>query len=219
MAILRCAGKPVFSLVMTLPLSGRWTATLDVDTDQALSGAVALQDDGVTYKGYVVRAGVVAFGARVLAVGGTGGLSKPVDAKSYFRVSAKTVIAELLAGVGEVLDGSSSTALLATPLASWTRAGKQTAATALQALCDELGARWRVLPSGAVWVGVDTWPKSPKSLEALMLDQDPALGTVLYAPDAITMRPGFTVQGRRVGRVEHSFGHDEPLRTTAWIES
>jgi hypothetical protein len=217
MAILLCAGHPVIALQMGLPKNGRWTATLDVDTDENLAGSITLEDDGITYKGAVVNAGVVAFVARVFAVGGTGGLSKAVDARSYFRVTAKTVLSELLASVGEVLDASSSSAVLATPLAFWTRAGVE-AKTALQTLCDELGARWRVLPNGAVWVGVDSWPKSPKSLEAIELDQDPAAGTVLYAPDAIALRPGFTVAGRRVGRVEHSFGRGAPLRTTAWIE-
>lgn len=218
MAILRLAGHAVLSLRMGIPASGNWTATIDVDTDRKLAGAVVLEDEGITYRGAVVTADVYAFQARADIVGGAGGLRRAVPVQHYVGVAARTVVAELLAAAGERLDPSSTASLLATQLAYWTRAG-DSAAEALQVLCDELGARWRVLPNGAVWVGRDAWPRAAKSLEPVELDRDSAARTILLAPDAIVLRPGVTLRGDRIGRVEHEIPADGPLRTTAWVDA
>jgi hypothetical protein len=136
-----------------------------------------------------------------------------VQAKSYRQIEARDVINELLTDVSESLAPSSAASVLATRLPFWTRMNEQ-ASVALSAVCDAIGATWRVLPSGDVWVGMETWPEAP---EPFQVDQDFAMGTVELAPDSISLTPGVTVLGLRVGRVEHCI--DEQLRTTFWQES
>jgi hypothetical protein len=127
------------------------------------------------------------------------------------------VIAEALAGVGEALAGTSTRSLLDTLLSFWTRTQGR-ASLALWTVADELDGRWRVLPSGAVWFGAETWP-AYRGEEPTELGRDPASATVLLSPDAIDLGPGVTLRGERIGRVEHLITRDEPLRTTAWIEA
>lgn len=206
--------EAVFALRLTLPLRGRWTAELEVDSEADITGAVTLSDsqpgEQVTFQGAVHRGGVLVNTWRGLIVGGTGGLSKDVTAKHYREIDARTVISELLAEVGEALATTSTATVLAKRLPFWTRLTGG-AREALSAVCDAIGATWRVLPSGAVWIGVDTWPAAADQFQ---VDRDFPAGTVELAPDSINLLPGVTVDGLRVGRVEHCI--DDHLRTTVW---
>lgn len=204
---------------LTLPLQGAWVAALEVAADEVLTGALALkQDELLTYSGNIVRSGVVAGRCLIEAVGGTGGLLQDVAARSYQGAGARTVVGDLLAEVGETLDSSSTRAVLASTLTYWTR-GAGRASTALSTLVDALGARWRVLPSGAVWVGTETYPAVGADYSATELDRDAGAGLVLLAPETIALRPGVALAGERIGRVEHVMSRAEPLRTTAWLEA
>lgn len=211
-------GKHVLALRLTFPFAGAWVAGLEADTDDALTGAVELVDDDVHLFGTVVRSGALAGSCKAEIVGGKGGLMTDVPSRSYQGMSARVIVNDLLASVGERLDSTSTAAVLTTPLSYWTRAAGR-AGTALTTLADALGARWRVLPSGTVWFGREAWRASPESLEAVEMDRDDAAGTVLLAPDTIGLYPGVTFAGRHVGRVEHSFERDQPLRTTFWVEA
>ena len=206
-------GFDVLAMRVTLPLDGVWVATLQVATDEGLAGALRLENEGVVFTGTVVSTGQ----ALVDAVGGAGGMGRDVDARSYRGATARDIIADLLAAVGERLDGSSSRDVLATALPYWTRA-RGRASVALSTLTDALGARWRVLPSGTIWVGTETWPAVSSDYEALELDRDSAAGTVLLAPETIALGPGVVLEGERVGRVEHVMA-GEDLRTTFWLEA
>lgn len=208
-------GNDVLAMRLTLPLDGIWVATLQISADEDMAGALRLENDGVVFTGTILRG----FTGQTMvdAVGGSGGLGRDVDARSYRGASARDIIADLLAAVGERLDGSSSRDVLATSLPFWTRA-RGRASLALSTLTDALGARWRVLPSGNIWVGTETWPAVASDYEALELDRDSAAGTVLLAAETIALGPGVVLQGERVGRVEHVM-HGEALRTTFWLEA
>lgn len=217
--MLTANGLPVISLRLTLPVQGVWVAALEVASEAALTGALTLSDDGVvTYAGSVVRSGEVAGRTLVEAVGGTGGLAGNVAARSYQNAAARMVVSDLLAEVGEVLDASATRAAMQTQLAYWTR-GAGRASVALSTLTDALGCRWRALQSGSIWIGTDTWPSMDPDYVATELDRDAAGGTVLLAAETIALRPGVTFGGERIGRVEHAFSRESPLRTTAWLES
>lgn len=214
--IVTANGKAVLALRLTLPISGVWVASLEADADEALAGAVEIVDDDVRLQGTIMRSGAAAGTCDAELVGGKGGMSKDVPARSYQGAAARLIATELLAAVGEQLDARSTPAVLATTLPYWTRAAGR-AGTALTMLTDALGARWRVLPGGTVWLGVDTWAAAAENAQAVEIDRDAAAGTVLLAPDSIALAPGVTLAGGRVGRVEHHFERDSPLRTTFWI--
>jgi len=213
-------GLPVLELRLTLPLVGAWVAELEVDMSEAddpPTGQVSIADDGGSYNATVVRSGILAHSARLDVVGGRGGLSQAVAARSYRDVSARDVAADILAQVGEALDPSSTPAVLGTKLPYWTvTAGR--AGAALSALCDALSARWRVLPNGHIWIGVESWPNAER--DAVELDRDDAAGAVFTAPeDLAVLAPGTVLASRNVGRVEYLVSRERPLRATYWTES
>lgn len=212
-------GKPVLAMRLTLPVSGVWVASIEADAEEAITGAVTIKqsDSSASYAGYAVRSGELSGTCYLECIGGAGGLAGDVEARSYRDVTARTVVAEALAAAGEALASTSTRSVLDTALAFWTRSQGRVSQS-LSAVADELGARWRVLPTGAVWFGAETWPDF-RGEDIAELSRDPAAGTVLLAPDAIDLAPGVTLRGERIGRVEHLITRDDPLRTTAWIEA
>lgn len=216
--LITIADRPVLSMRLTLPAMGRWTCSAELDADEAPEGHVEIVQGDVRLSGAVYRAGAVAGTLRAIVVGGTGGIGRDIPARSYQGVTARAVVEDLLAAAGERLDASAAREALSIALPYWTRAGGRASAS-LSRLVDYLGARWRVLPSGAVWVGRDTWPETPDEYRALELDRDGASRWVLLAPDDIGLFPGVSFRGERVGRVEHVVTRDGPLRTTYWIDS
>ncbi len=214
------ADLPVLSMRLTLPIVGAWVLTAELDGDETPSGAIELAQGDVRLAGTVVRAASVAGSVRLTAVGGAGGLHTELGARSYQGATVRDVVSDLLAAAGERLDASSSRGILESALPYWTRPGGREgrAGASLMRVAEYVDARWRVLPSGAAWIGQETWPGAPEEYDALELDRDGAAGWVLLAPETIGLLPGVTLRGDRVGRVEHSFGRDAPLRTTFWIE-
>lgn len=215
-----CNGNMVLGLRLRAPVVGAWTAELEVDAEDPITGSVTLAQDALSFKGTALRSGVVAGVCRLEMVGGAGGLWKEngVLASSYQGATARTIVTDLLGAVGEQLDTTTSTAaVLNTPVAYWTRAAGK-AGPALRLLTDMLGARWRVLPSGLVWVGTETWPAAPDDMEALELDRDDGAGNVHLGPETLALMPGMVLEGRQVGRVEHLITRDEALRTTFWVD-
>lgn len=218
MPAITLADLSVLALRLTFPISGAWTATLELDADEAPAGAVDLSDGTNVYQGFIVRAGVVSGVCRADVIGGAGGLLQDVPARSFQDSSARAILTDLLGSVGENLDPASTAAVLGAQLPYWTRAGVR-ASTALSSLCDALGARWRVSPSGQIWVGTETWPAAPESALPFELDRDDAAGTVFVAPDDLGLVPGIVLEGRRVGRVEYSLERDGGLRADYWVET
>ena len=212
-------GKSVLAMRLTLPVSGVWVASLEVDAEEAITGAVTLKqsDTSISYAGYVVRSGEQSGTCHLEVMGGAGGLRDELAARSYREVTARTVVAEALEGAGEALASTSTRSLLDTLLPFWSRTQGR-ASLALSTVAEALSGRWRVLPSGAVWLGVDTWPAYRGELPT-ELGRDPAAGIVLLAPEAIDLAPGVTLRNDRIGRVEHLVTREEPLRTTFWIEA
>jgi hypothetical protein len=79
-------------------------------------------------------------------------------------------------------------------------------------LLDALGATWRVLDDGSVWVGGDAWPDSGWAHQTLASDE--ALARQLLAGEAATLRPGTTLDGRRVTTCSYVFT-DQGVRVEA----
>jgi len=93
---------------------------------------------------------------------------------------------------------------------------KGAASRALVALCDELGASWRILADGTLWIGTETWPDADLG-SAKLLDEDWASGVFTVA-DAVQMVPGTLYNGERVQQVTHYLTGTK-LRTEARVAS
>lgn len=77
------------------------------------------------------------------------------------------------------------------------------------------GATWRVLESGAIWVGTETWPDADAPGDLLEEDEVHARDT--YGVEAPAFLPAVTVSDRRVSRVEHIV-EPESVRTVLSYE-
>ena len=206
--------------VMTVPREGAWHCAFELDGDKPLSGKLTIKDSGLEFVGFVRRSDAVAGRVRVEAVGGNGGLSKVIDAKSYESSPLSIALKDILDAAGEALDPASDASVLGTQLDHWQRT-KDTAGIAIKTLLEPTGATWRVTSAGKVWVGKETYPKQ-KIADALELDRDGIQGCFTIATDRMELRPGVTFDGRKVGRVEHHIQPNErgvaTLRTIYWVE-
>ncbi|WP_027893529.1 hypothetical protein [Calidithermus chliarophilus] len=155
---------------------------------------------------------------RLRLVGGTGGLSRNVEAKHYGRARAAEVIEDLLAEVGERVGNVESSVVLP----NWLRQ-EGLAYQALEALMVNLNKTWRMDNKGLVWVGEETWPvyaeKVPLAeyyvhqakvrLEGLQPCLTP--GVELFAHGL-----GFDGKVGRVERVIHHFGLESYTEALCW---
>lgn len=212
MAYLKANGLAVLQATIRRARVGVWTADLVVDADAAPSGAVLLEGGGTTWRGTVRRSDVHQGRAYLQLVGGAGGLGKELGPQHYARVQARVPIADVLRACGESLAASSSSAALSTSLSTWSRLRGPGGASLAQ-LVDRLGATWRTLPDGTVWVGSETWDE--QAVSYAVMAADPSRGWLEVAAEDLTIAPGRTFDGRRVGLVVH---HVDPgqQRTEIW---
>jgi hypothetical protein len=197
----------ILSLDLELVLRGVWTATVETG-DPAPTGAVTVElagEDGTvdTFAG-VVRpgSGEDAGRSRLWIVGGAGGLAGQLVARDYTAprgVGADLVVGRMLADLGEQLAPSSELAGLV--VERWHRGGL-TGRQALTLFADRLGLDWRVLASGAVWLGVDSWPAAD-ALAGFVERVDHDARVIHCRPDGARLRPGVTVLGERIHRVRY----------------
>ena len=217
MAWATLGGTAVLAATLSLPRTGAWRATVVLDADAAPAGPVTLSlaDGASLWACTVYRAGS-AFGKAVARlVGGKHGLAKPLGAQGYRNVSAGIVVRDILAAAGESLAASASAQILATNLDHWARTA-QAAQAQLQQLVDALGASWRVLQDGTVWVGAEAWPAAP-SFEYDLLERAPHAGKEVLATTSMALLPGTVFGGRRVGYVEQLVESGK-FRTSVWYE-
>jgi hypothetical protein len=214
-------GHPVLGAELMAPLAGRWTATVEVDTTEALTGAAELRIGGVAWRGYVFRGGLDEASDvwRGRIVGGAGGLDRVVAARSWRGLQpARGLLTELLTEVGEALAPDSGAEVDAN-LARWSRVDGP-AHRALAFLAGAVGARWRVRPDGAVWVGAETWPElfEPEGALTELLSTDPATGAAAYSLSGGYVLPGQTWQGRRVAGVVYRLDGGRDRAAVWWVD-
>jgi len=197
----------ILSLDLEMPLRGVWTASVETG-DPAPSGAVVVEiagEDGTadTFAG-VVRPGSGEDGgrSRLWIVGGAGGLSGELVARDYTAprgVAAELVVGRMLADLGEQLDSTAELSGLVVD--RWHRGGL-TGRQALSLFAERLGMGWRMLASGAVWMGVESWPAAD-ALAGFVERVDHDARVIHCRPDSARMRPGVTVLGERIHRVRY----------------
>lgn len=207
-------GKDVLNLVITEPRVGIWSAELDVDSAEPLTGRVALLVDGVTWVGTAMRGDVASERAHARVVGGAGRLGLVLPARFYVSVTFGTVLADLMKETGEKLAATTDNAVLIKRVDRWTRS-YATAGQSLRQLADDAGVVWRVLRDGTIWLGKETWPAAV--VEHEQTDSQPGRGSITIAPEAPTLAPGTTFQSKQVS-VVHTRVHAEGSRQEALFE-
>lgn len=209
-------GKDVISVVLTEPRIGVWTATVDVDSDQVITGRVTLSIDGVAWAGTVYKGDLHAGRVQAQIVGGAGKLATLLDTRHYRGGTLGSVVNDLMRETGETLSTTSDAKVRSHAVSRWTRPlGK--ASVALQQVSDELKLVWRVLRDGTVWLGNDTWAEAKTVHDEI--DRTPGRDALLIAPDAPHVQPGQTFDGRRVSRVVTSVQEGAGLRQELQFES
>jgi len=213
-------GRPVVRATLWLPASGVWSASVDVDTAEELSGAVSLAaSSGAAWAASVAR-GAVSHGLwSGLIVGGAGGLRAPVAPLAYRNATLADVVRDVLESAGERLSSTSDS--LSTAVALWHRR-QGSAGSALASVAERAGYAWRVLRDGSVWLGVETWPDAG-DLALTLLSRDPSLGTYALSGDTFGIAPGQSLQVQdeagatfiNVSSVRHVI-EPERITTTVW---
>ncbi len=178
MALVTANDLPVLTLSLVTPRIGAWHADVYVDSLVPLAGAVTLNIG----EGAFVLTGTVAPGRsgdfldinQLRVVGGAGGLGLTAKPKRYRSASVGIVFRALLADAGEVIDPTSDASVLAKQVADFTvRAAPVGAAIADLISAYAPGVAWRVMPSGLVWIGNETWPAAVVPVDAVaVLDND-----------------------------------------------
>jgi hypothetical protein len=215
MAIPTINGVPLLKAQITEPLSGRWTAYVEADTQEALTDPITLdfEDSAVEFVGAAHASGVESGRWIARLVAGTGGLSTSVEPKAYRTCPLSLALDDLLSETGETLSDDSET-LSGYIVAHWQRF-RGAAAHALAMIADETGYEWRLDRAGELWLGTDTWT----TLEAdhTEVRAYPDLRIVVIAPDAEPLvRPAVTFEGQRVDHVITRLDSDS-LRQEVWF--
>ena len=198
-------GVPVSRGELRLPLQGAWEASLTVaGTDAAkVSGPVVLDVAGVRLRGTASRSQADAGGlVTVRVVGGANGLATALPPKAYRDPSRRVLISDALRAGGESIDPTAQAEVLDVRLPRWTRS-KTTAGELIVAVLASTGATFRVLGSGAWWVGVDSWPtvETAHVLEA----EEPTRDELTIATGTLDVLPGATFRGRRISSAVYSW--------------
>lgn len=185
---------PVIGFSLSLPMSGAWTADVQVAADAAPSAGAraSLELPGApAWVGLVKRAGMSVERAQVRLVGGTVDWQEAVQAKNYKNVSLQTVVADL---------GIETDQAITTQVPFWTRSSG-TIGQALQQVAEFLGVNWRINPDGTVRIREEQ-PESVQP-EHVELDRLEGRGLVIVAPEKALIVPGCTLGSDSVGDVTY----------------
>jgi hypothetical protein len=219
--MLKVNGKLVIDGRLTFPRTGVWHASLRVDTQEELSGAVTIDiDEGrLALAGTVARGGDQQDAAMVRIVGGANGLRRTARARNYTTTSVREVLGHLLADAGEALAATADQATLSRTLDAWTTHAMPVGLVIPRLLASGAPrANWRMLTNGTVWVGAEQWADSGFAEEDYqILSEDPARGEAVLGMESPLLLPGTKLGDRRVSLVEHHIG--EVNRTNVWFET
>ncbi len=207
---------------VSLPREGAWTAHLELGEEQAPAGAVVLElgREGaapVTFSGTVDHGDTWQGRQRIFIVAGAGAFGITTPALLGFRewvgrspIPVADLVAELVDAAGEQLAAGVLAALEGLTVPRWMRPEGIPASRALTRLVRRVGLSWRVLDSGEVWVGRETWPAIPDGAASFLEERDGDLVEDRAAPDGATLRPGTVVLGRQLHRVTYTIGEGAP---------
>lgn len=215
MATATCNGAPVVEARISLPRVGVWSAVVVVEQEEALSGAATLSfgDGEASLVGTSRHAGAVVAAANAFVVGGADGMGTQARPRFYRQAQVKDVVNDLLADAGEVLASTADASLLATRLPFWTTMAQPVGEAVANLLRACSGSPlWRVLRSGAVWLGSEAWPSQSGSY--VVTEEKPEEQVLFASMDWPCIWPGEKLSdGRKVDRVEYQIQGQRCLGT------
>lgn len=221
MALMTANRQPVARANVSIPRTGRVTARLLIaapaNEEPIVPGdRVDLQLGPARFVTTCLRAGAAGAWWSVLVAGGAGKLDQVVRPKFYRGVPAAVIVKDTLAECREAAGEIDLPAFLPT----WSRLGGPARQALTQVLEQFTDRSWRVLSTGEVWVGKESWAQYPRQVdvvEALALQRQYRLQ---LEPDLL---PGVSLKGivtgkptdlGRVERVVHLVGPE--LRTEVY---
>lgn len=210
MGLVTCNGSDVVGCRVSLPRIGAWSAVLTAEKVEPITGAVEIKLGSLTLKG-TIRGGAVYLSANALmVVGGAAQLGKMARAKFYKATTRKQVLSDLLRDAGETLDSTSTGLDVALPF--WTTTATETG----KAVRTLLGSSaWRILSSGSLWTGAESWPACSGSYE--IVGEQPEEGHVEIGMSDPCILPGQSLaDGRHVDRVEYDLDGSH-VRARVWF--
>lgn len=194
MASITLNGAPVLELSLSLPMSGAWSADVQVASGDApaLGAAAFLSLPGQSFEGVVKRSGSFGERVQVRVIGGLVDWQEPLTEKNYQKTDVTTVLEDMGVTTDEPVPGA---------LAFWSRPSG-TIGEALQQVADHLGLSWRVNPNGSVRLRAE----APQTVNpgAVELERDEARGVVTLAVDRATVLPGTIVGADTAGDVTYT---------------
>lgn len=222
MALALVNGRPVIDGHICFPRVGAWHADLMIDVGQTEPGSISIVfQDGTTFNGTVIRQAVFAAFLRLRIVGGAGKLYNTQVAPKHWTMNQAGTAAiplsvplqYILNQAGEKLSPTADQGVLNTNLVSWTCV-PQSCSAALRSLIQGYANSWRVLPDGTVWIGNEQWKAVDGTFNYVLLHKHTGLGVMELAEDSPLLRPGTTLGGNQITRVDN-FINQGSFRTVA----
>ncbi len=173
----------VLSATITEPKEGAWTARIELDSDDPITGPVALQD-GLTIWNGAQKRGAQEHGRTIaLLVGGSGGLSQVLKVRNYKAPRIAELIADLMGDTLEAISPDVTLDILSSQIERWSRRSGP-GGLSLKQIVDETSADvWRIRRDGLIWFGVEAYPEVPSSFQFTEISRDPSEDSITIAPE------------------------------------
>ena len=208
-------GYPVYRADHKQPYYGAWTAEVEHDANERVTGSATLTLLDRTWVGTVVAdpndstlalSGDSGGFFRCRIVGGAGGLQKQVEPTEWAQGAlVQTVLTAILSAGGEVQSSTIDPSLLTKVLPQWSIV-QGTVDAALAALCDSLGVIWRTLDDGSIWIGTPN-PQPVTAPDYIFTELDPEMGMVELDLNEASIQVDQIIDGLTVKQVIYTWGN------------
>ena len=208
-------GYPVYRADHKQPYYGAWTAEVEHDANERVTGSATLTLLDRTWVGTVVAdpndstlalSGDSGGFFRCRIVGGAGGLQKQVEPTEWAQGAlVQTVLTAILSAGGETQSATIDPSLLTKVLPQWSIV-QGTVDAALAALCDSLGVIWRTLDDGSIWIGTPN-PQPVTAPDYIFTELDPEMGMVELDLNEASIQVDQIIDGLTVKQVIYTWGN------------
>lgn len=200
---------------------GAWRIQAEIDADKVPEGIATVDFYGeLQFKGYIQQDHSEAYQRKtvVTVVGGaTGNLNRRSLGARHFRgVSVQTLLRDIAVTLGETLSDTIPQSVLDHQVPFWGRP-MCLPHNALSEIADEVGASWRVLPDGTIWMGPETWPEV--KFPHVEVEWQHGENSIVIEPDQVPpkVRPGTKFRGEQVSDVVTTWDQSSLLQSVRFV--